>query len=529
MNQALRSLVLTPHIERLIDMLQLAEIFQSGMVLQREKPLRVWGRCVPGAAVTVTVQGNSAETEADAEGAWSLCLPALSVSASERLCVQAGEETLCLEDVAVGEVWIVAGQSNAEFAMRYESHLAEVKPGCANPLIRFYDVPELAFEGQRECFDYSSVARWRKADPENIEYFSAVGYYLARKLSAELSVPVGIVGCNWGGSVSASWMDPETVRRVGPAWTEAYEAFANSVDWEDYWQRQKTGIQNDRGDLLHDPFNEFVMPRTRTPEEMGAFAAEMMAKGGLPDIREGEIQAFHFPGALYEHMVRPLAPFPVRGVAWYQGESDDEMHRSGLHQAMLTGLIGDWRRLWGEDLPFLIVQLPGYERWLTNEADRYDLIRAAQEAVTRTVEHTWLCSVSDAGERYDIHPKNKLAVGERLALLALGHIYGQAILCDAPRFRELEVSGSQICLRFDHAEGGLRLLGGAVQDLQVCSGGKAVPFRAEVQGNQLLIVLEEPQTEELEISFAQGNYFCVNLLNQAGIPALPFCCKALPA
>ena len=252
-----------------------------------------------------------------------------------------------------------------EFHMRYEKHLGEIKSNCANPRIRFFDVPEVAFDGQRDCFDYSRMGIWRKACPEDIEYFCAAGYYFARELEKDLDVPVGIVGCNWGGTVSAAWMDPATVLEAGPEWSEAYEDFAASADWEDYWARQRVSVLNDRGNPFADAFSELLMPRTPAPEEVQAFFASLAASGNIPDVRPGELLVHHIPGALYEHMVKPTAPFAIRGFLWYQGESDDEAGRAHLYERMLTGLIGDWRRLWGDEtLPFLIVQLPGFERWL---------------------------------------------------------------------------------------------------------------------------------------------------------------------
>ena len=157
-------------------MLKAADIFQSNMVLQRDKPLPVWGTAQPGTAVSISIQGQHAECVADSEGNWQATLPPLHNSEDETLAISANAEQLQMHHIAVGEVWIAGGQSNMEFYMRYEKHLNAVKPECANPHIRFYDVPELAFEGQKEQFDYSRMGIWRTASPEDIEYFSAVGY-----------------------------------------------------------------------------------------------------------------------------------------------------------------------------------------------------------------------------------------------------------------------------------------------------------------------------------------------------------------
>lgn len=138
-------------------MLQVAEIFQSGMILQREKAVAVWGTAEPGAQVTVEIQGRSAQAKADESGAWSVSVPALAASASETMTVKAGDEALMYEDVAVGEVWLAGGQSNMEFAMRYEKHKAEALENCEDARVRFYDVPEVCYDGQRRS---SITAGW---------------------------------------------------------------------------------------------------------------------------------------------------------------------------------------------------------------------------------------------------------------------------------------------------------------------------------------------------------------------------------
>lgn len=145
------------------------------------------------------------------------------------MTVKSGEETIIVEDAAVGEVWIAGGQSNMEFPLRHEKHSAE-ELNQVNPNLRFYDVPEKFYEEQDRDFDYSNVGFWRKAEGDSLTYFSAVGYYFQKELAEKLNIPVGIVGCNWGGTRSCAWMREETVQKKGTLWMDEWEKATAGMD-----------------------------------------------------------------------------------------------------------------------------------------------------------------------------------------------------------------------------------------------------------------------------------------------------------
>lgn len=527
-----------------------AAIFQDGMILQRNKPAVIWGTGAQGETIRGEIQGKEAAAAVDADGNWTLTLPALAASEEEELVLRsvspAGlEETKVFRQVAVGEVWVAGGQSNMEFHMRYEKHMAEAMKHCANPRVRFFDVPEVCYEGQSEEFDYSRMGIWRKADWENLEYFSAVGYYFERDLEKILDVPVGIIGCNWGGTRSCAWMSAESVERVGKPWMQMYRERTAEMDLDAFWKNQHGNPMNHRGDPFADPFGEAVLPRTLSAEEMEELFRQMPDDG---KTFLQEMQPTEIPGCLYEHMLKTIAPYGIRGFLWYQGESDDEPGKQGLYQDMLTALIGDWRALWNDPrLPFLFVQLPGWETWLDGPGNRdYMTIRSCQEYVAKNVDEAYLCSISDAGEQRDIHPKDKKVVGERLALLARGHVYGEALLCDPPTAEKIRRDGDRAEITFANAEGGLTVKGDRVEALHIYpaqkTGGEKdaseksenepgrrtetsrrteIPFTADVEGEKLVIRLPEG-TGRVSIEFARTRWYLVNLYNQAGIPAIPF-------
>ena len=515
-------------------MLELANIFQSGMVLQREKSAFVWGTSDPGTVVTVSIQGKAADAVTGPDGCWRVTLPPLEASCQETLCVSGGKEKRELTDVAVGEVWIAGGQSNMEFPLCYEKHWAREKD-AEDFNLRFYDVPEVSYAGQDEDFDYSNMGVWRKADgEENLKYFSAVAYYFQKEIAADQNVPVGIVGCNWGGTRSCAWMKQETVERVGRPWMELFRKDTAGRDMEEFWREQHTNPMNDKGNVNMDPISAFLMSGTPSMEEIGEVMKEAMAQMAEamqadPNMTQEEamakyaLQPMTFPGCLYEHMVKKAAPFTARGVLWYQGESDDVPGLQTLYKDMLTGMIEDWREIWKDPrLPFYVVQLPGWDSWMMQSSLDYQTIRRCQEEVAGSVENVHLCSISDVGEEKDIHPKDKKTVGYRLALLARKYAYGEDLLADAPVLKEAKRENGKIALTFDHAGDGLKLAGDQVNGLILKKGDQEIPFTAEAKGDCLILTPETLPEDSVKVDFAQTGWYQINLYNSADIPAIPF-------
>ena len=499
-----------------------ASLFQEHMILQRGKIVPVWGEARPGERIEVSVQGKQSEAKADAEGRWTVRIGPLEAQESGTLEIRGEDEHITLQDVAVGDIFLAGGQSNMEFLMRYEKHFSAERAECENPAIRFFDVPEIAYDGQERDFDYGQVGIWRKADRENLDYFSAPAYYFAKALWRELGIPVGIVGLNWGGTRTSAWMREDHARAICPEQVADFEAKLKGKSFEELAAEAGKSLLNDRGYSTWDPFSEFIMAGTPGPEEIGAFFAKMGAMIDLSNIAEFADPKMA-PGILYEQMVKKTAPFGVKGVLWYQGESDDEVEGSAAHYAQsLQTLIADWRALWGEALPFFVVQLPGFRSWLAVVGRDYPLIRQAQQETADADENAFLCSISDLGQELDIHPKNKKDVGERLALLALRHLYGRDILADPPRPVSCERTGNHVLLRFANAGDVLSVRGETVNALELRAGKEKLPYRFAVSGDCLELCAENAGERPITVSFAGGDWYRVNLYNSAGLPAIPF-------
>lgn len=518
-------------------MLKTALIFGNDMVLQRDKQIPVWGTAEPGTEVTVSLQGRSATTRTGEGGSWKLLLDPLQTSFAETMTVTDGKETLTYTGVQIGEVWLAGGQSNMEFHMRYDADLAEELPHCQNDAIRFFDYPEVSYPGQIDEADYSrEYGFWRRCDPEDLERFSAVGYYFAKKLQEQLSVPVGIIGCNWGGSPACAWMDEKHIKSGGGQdFLDEYNQAVDKLDLAAYDAQFRANPGNFHTDLLADPISDLFMFGA-TMEEIGAKLAEMgvdpAAMANYAPVVGPKYE--RRPSGLYESMLRPLAPYALRGFLYYQGETDGDTHPE-CYRTLFPALIANWRELWGEELPFLFTQIAPLEQWMACVGEPYVAIREAQQHTADTVPGTGMAGTADVGMRWDIHPKKKQPVGHRLALLAEKKVYGQQVLCDAPRLRGATAENGRLTLCFDHAGDELELRdrlpdGTAVEKtklggLQVLQNGAEMDvtrLTAEARGDTVVLSGEEIRGDgAFTVKLAKTGWYAVNLTNSAGIPAVP--------
>ena len=524
-------------------MLSIDRLFSDHMVLQREKEIRLWGRCTSEDPVYIQLSKKEADEAekavlksgrenewilAEKNGEiWSAVLPPRDAGHGFILTAECGTEKVQVKDICIGEVWVAAGQSNMEFWMRYDSDFEKEKEECAGLDIRFFDVPEVCYPGQEEEHDYSRMGFWRKSTPEDLEYFSAAAYYFAKKISMDKKVPVGIIGCNRGGSVAAAWMSREVLKDHGKAWLEEFKEVA---DTGDSLEKFRHSPEADTGNPFADVISEellFGMSREKQLEIMAQMPPEMQVP--QPGFNNR-------PGCLYENMLRQIIPCSVRGVLWYQGESDAP--HAEAYKEIFRDLIRFWRKLWMEDLPFCCVQLAPFEAWMACDGENFPIIRQAQREIAEEEKGVYLVSTSDVGMRYDIHPKKKRPVGERLALCAEKHVYGMKADADAPIGKRAYRKGEELIIEFGGDGNALELRGGKVDTLKIeeCVQGvwKEIPYdgeKARMEGKKLMVPLKFIEGEKertgcgLYVRFAQTGYYEVDLYSDVGLPAMPFRCR----
>ena len=480
-----------------------AACFGPHMVLQRESPLPVWGTAAAGERVVVTFAAAREETVADGRGSWRVTLPAQRASATPRpLVIEGGNRVVC-DDVLVGDVWLCAGQSNMLLPL---AKCVDAKRGIAaagEPRLRLLHM-QTAATGDRPAYTAAQVQRlvpagfcagaWQRCTPETARGFSAVGYWMGRRLVAALDVPVGIVCVAVGGSPTEAW-----VRREALA---ADPTLAPLVEGD--WTRNPTlaGWCVDR-------------------------AAENLARARragepVPGDDLGPNHPFK-PGFLWEAGIAPLVPLAIRGVAWYQGESNaDSPARVAQHARLFPALVRDWRRQWGrDDLPFVFVQLPGMNR------PDWPAFRETQRRALADLPHAGMAVTIDLGRKDDVHPGDKRPVGERLADWALAHVHGRKdVVASGPLPARVEFRDDAVEIRFDHASGGLRARDGQPPRHFELAAADGV-FRAataRIDGDGVVVESPAPAQPPRHVRYAWAPFPepPVNLVNAAGLPATPF-------
>lgn len=505
-------------------MLTLAKLFQNGMTLQRQKPIRIWGSSDRAQNLSVSLNGEPLLSGVPVDGAFSLTLPPQEAMTDAELTITGTVDSLTLRNVDIGEVWIAGGQSNMEFLLRYDAEGKEQIQSADDPHLRFYDVGEYTFPGEKEqTHKDNSEAwdRWMPFQPDTAEYFSAVGLYFAKQLRKAYDVPVAIVGCNWGGTTASAWT-AESYLEADPAlrvYLDEYRAATNGMDMDEYIQKHTEALKFLDSPELTQAMRKVMYGNVSVWEYIKAIPLLLkIGKTGMPIGPRNQ----NSPGCLYRSMVSRIAGFSCRGVIWYQGESDDR--KADIYDKLFAAVIRCWRDAWQEELPFLFVQLAPFGTWLGGNGEKFPILRQKQALVSKTVPGTYMASIMDAGDNKDIHPKQKRPVGERLALLARSKIYGEDILCEAPEFATMEQGDGGLTLRFSNAGAGLSIKGKTLNALELTVDGKPLKrFAVKAQGDTLLIRSPRIRKDSaVKIAFAWTGYCEVNLYNSADLSAKPF-------
>ncbi len=488
-----------------------ARIFSDHMVLQRGRPISVFGTGPDGRTVTVRLKGMEASCVC-AQGRWRAVLPALEATGPQRLTVRMGDEEIAFEDVALGEVWLAGGQSNMEYALEDARSWGQDIKEAEDADLRYYHVVKTATEQDRARAEKAVPPGWVKCTPETAGRFSAVAYHFAKRLRAHLNVPVGIVGCNWGGTSASCWLSREALKSDADlkVYLEDYDREVSGRTEAEY-ERQKAEFAAAQEE--HDArLSRVTVPKT----DFAAYREAIKDIAGPWPPPQGK-DCFLRPCGLYETMLRHVTPYTLRGVIWYQGEADEVHPR--LYARLLTAMIEQWRRDFMEpDLFFALVQLTAFAGE-NADGDAWGTLRLQQALVRDTVPHAAMAVIYDVGEYDNIHPTDKKTVGERLGDQALDNAYGADTGARLFRCVEKRASGGEVTLTFD---GRICVRGEEARGFALCGAdGKYHRARACVDGDTVRLV-SEGVAQPRGARYAMTNWTQGNAMQENGIPLPPF-------
>lgn len=429
---------------------KLPNVISSNMVLQRDRPLPIWGWADPQEEVTVRLDDKTASAKADAQGCWKVVFPAVKADGKAHRMTFSGKNKLELDNILIGDVWVGSGQSNMEFSLAGSIGGKEAIAAADCPQIRLLHVEKTQTpEPAKDIVVFTGVRRvkgqpapppatgpaWKVCTPKTVPSFSAVLYYFGQRLHKDLDVPVGLINSSWGGSPIEAWI--------------------------------ASGTKN---------------------------------------------------GGMYNGMIAPVKPFAIRGAIWYQGEANVS---NGLkYYDKMKLLVEGWRQVWGSDFPFYFVQIAPWSGYKASMGGLWE----AQVASLK-IPGTGMAVTTDVVENIkDIHPRQKLQVGNRLALWALAKEYGKKdVVYSGPLYKSMKIEGQKIRLSFAHVGGGLKSRDGKPLGEFTIAGadGKFVPAEATIDGDTV-VVCSKDVASPTQVQFGWHNVANPNLVNKEDLPASPF-------
>jgi sialate O-acetylesterase len=409
------------------------------MVIQRDQPIRIWGWATPGAVVRIWLGMEEQVGPVQADSTWLVMFRARAASTKpDTLTVQSGSQRLRLTDLWLGDVWLCAGQSNMAFPLASDQFARQTLHRAYNPMVRLFNqVPALTTYNQSyrpnelphlQPDQFYQPAQWQVADSASARLFSAVGFYTGDRLQHELGIPIGLIHVAVGGSPAEAWM-PATVADRQPVLDSLF-----------------------RDDWLTNPLLETWCIQ-RAHQNL-----DSLIRSGYPVPRDslGFNHPFK-PGFLYDAALWPIRQLGLKGILWYQGESNAlSLTRVRQHEQLFPQLVRAWRMTWQRtDLPIYTCQLSSIGTDRGYQSTYWPLFRDGQRRMADRLSHVGMAVTSDVGHPLDVHPTNKKTVGERLAREILVKTYGQHLALSPSISRVVRRKGQWV-LRFTRTEKGLR-------------------------------------------------------------------------
>jgi sialate O-acetylesterase len=483
---------------------KLASVFADSMVIQRDLPINIWGTAAIDEKIKITLNGKTYLGQASKKGTWLITLPAQQVAIKQSIAIVA-DNTIELNNIAFGDVWLASGQSNMEFKVQEAlSKFPQEDKLEQYPDIRQFKVKRhYNFKGPQQDIDSGS---WLSASQQTVGEFSAVAWFFGKDLYQRYQVPIGIISSNVGATPIESWMDIDSLESFPEAQALAY----NLAD-DKYIAQLKKQYAQQRSDWHN-------LNQSNNPSNNNG------PKKKLPFLLMHRTSLDFKPVGFYNAMIAPLAKMKLAGVIWYQGESNtpDPAH----YAEKFSTLITQWRTLFSQpQLPFLFVQLANFQKPDDTPAESaWAEIRNAQTQVLNAVANTAMASAIDVGERHNIHPLDKKTVGERLALGARHFVYGDKQLnYTSPIVDNALLANDRAIISFKHINEGLMVKGDKLMGFAIAGDDKKFIWaKAKLDNNQVMVWHEKIKAPKFVRYAWANNPDDANLYNDQGLPTTPF-------
>lgn len=633
---------------------QLANIFADHMVIQRDQPIRVWGKGEPGENIHVKIGENENHTIVNKDSTWILLLKSMPAGGPVELQVS-GNNRIVVTDILLGDVWVCGGQSNMEWTIIRTNNYERAVKNANSDRIRFIKVPKKRSFSLKEDIQ---PTKWKKALGDNILNFSAVGYYFGQYVHKEIGVPIGLISSNWGGTKVESWMSedaisnfkdydedlekiqsismdlddyekiddkvarqklsayyPENDKGIEEAW---YQPEFDDSDWkemeiptawedaglEEYdgvvWFRKKfkltEALKNKRLFLRLGYINDFdvtwinghrigetlsqkiwrtyrVPAKYLNPDGENVIAVRVFdygEKGGLDEARADKISfdldkwkitdytlridgtwkyqpslkkefkdvplidyiplsisPNDYPCLLYNGMIGPITNFAMKGVIWYQGESNAKSREDAIfYRELFPAMIEDWRTHWNQEFPFLFVQLANFRKPAEQPVEGFWPYLRESQLKALNAPKTGMAVIIDIGDADDIHPRNKLDVSKRLGLAAMNKAYGKELVYSGPIYKTCKKKKNGFLIEFDHVGSGLVSQNryGYINGFTIAgSDSQFVWAKAEIVSKDKIFVHQDGIKSPIAVRYGWAdNPSDLCLYNKEGLPASPF-------
>jgi sialate O-acetylesterase len=486
-----------------------AALFCEHMVLQRNVAIPVWGTAKSGEKVSVTLNNSTQTTTADASGKWLLKLAKQKAGGPYRMDIF-GDNTITVNDVYVGEVWLCSGQSNMDMTVAKEDRYwcgvnneAEEVANANYPTIRVFDVDYTPSNSVKS----DVIGKWEVCSPKTVGHFSAVSYFFAREIYTKLNIPVGMVTSAFGASTAETWMSKEALeahprlKSLLDAYTQKWDKF--TADSAATMAKYRDDVAKSKGDLA----------------AAQAAAGDVTAKKPkAPKNPDPELDQ-HNPYVCYNGMIFPVVPYAIKGALWYQGESNGPS--ATVYREIMETLIADWRTRWGQgNFPFLYVQLANYGKPMT-EPVKHEALMTVREAQVQnlSIPNTGMAvAIENAGDNpTNIHPKNKQAIGYRLGLIARARVYCEKVEYSGPMYKNYKVKNNTIVLSFDHVGKGLVAKDGKLTGFAICGEDKKWVFADAAIVGKTVVVSSKDVEKPIAVRYCWGVNPPASLSNKDGL------------